>query len=242
MFDWTKPPRTPAFAILALFAVLLLQTGCDSAISLPTANEAILTSEETVLAAPAATPSAISTLTRSVERCGDVLSGASSPVQTMLNNNGVIAGGDDLSTGSMTINRSSGSVEINITGTHELNLYEVYWVAFSAGSIATDAILMGNFVTDTSGSASGELLRDIDSPSDITSASATNHITVKTNNGYRRYTPGWYLFYSRGPYATDSNNNGVIDSGEYNLGGDGTTFANPTLGSLTNGVQYVSTR
>ncbi len=183
-----------------------------------------------------------STITRYIERCNAVENGDPRLAQVMLDHLGASCAGDSLSYGDMTYDLSDGSVEIYIEGTHAFVLYEVYWVTIGMTDADSEAIYVGNFVTNIDGNSDGEKLRAINYVDDIDLAPAIDVLARKVDGGYGIKTIGWFLFYSRGPYAEDSNSNGVIDDDEYNTGGGGTSeLANPDLGSLATGVQYVST-
>ena len=211
-----------------LLTILILQ-GCDSA-----TNDVLLSSNTSTISEPiddhiAAAPSLI--VRRNLDRATSILGGPARPARTILTTLGVIAGGDPMTSGSIRINNINGRVRVDLTGSHALNLYEIYWVAPGATSLTADAIYMGNIVTDSAGTATGELLRDLATYADIAGATPVNTKARKMSGGHSPFTRGWFLFFSRGPYPPGSF--GTFPNPPVNL--------TPTIGDSTSFTQYIST-
>jgi len=104
-----------------------------------------------------------------------------------------------------------------------------------ATTSSTDALLVGNFLTDASGDADA-LLRVISAPVDATTATPVLLPAVIGDNE----DAGCFLFFSRGPYAFDTDGDGVIDGYNTSDGTDAGTLANPVV-TLSDGmVQFIS--
>lgn len=115
-------------------------------------------------------------------------------------------GGDNLTKGIIQVS-ATGKVSVTVTGAlaDPYSLYEVYWL--HTGEIASDAHLIGNFVTDcngdsikNSGTAGPALLKTIDQASDIKSTAYANIYSLVGNA-----SSGVFLVYNRGPYSYDPN-------------------------------------
>jgi len=226
-------------SLTALLLTILILQGCDNA-----TNDVLLSSNTSTISEPiddhiAAAPFGYPLppiVKRNLDRASSaqgqgILGGPARPARTILTTLGVVDGGDPMTSGSMRINNINGRVRVDLTGSHALNLYEIYWVAPSATSLTADAICMGNIVTDGAGTATGELLRDIATYADIAGATPVNTKARKMSGGHSPFTRGWFLFFSRGPYPPGSF--GTFPNPPVNL--------TPTIGDSTSFTQYIST-
>lgn len=159
---------------------------------------------------------------------------------TTLTGLGVGCGSDTLTRGLMWV-LLNGHVALRAEGVQPLNLYEVYWLPKGAGTV-TSAVFVGNFATDASGNHIDDRLRTIATGADILTA-APNDLYAAAG---ARHTSGIFLVYSRGTYGYDSDGDGFADT--YNTTTSANdpdashTLANPALGSLTTGTQFISSR
>jgi len=216
-------------SLTTLLLTILIIQGCDNA-----TNDVLLPSNTSAISEPiddhiAAAPSLI--VRRNLDRASSILGGPARPARTILTTLGVIDGGDPMTSGSIRINNINGHVRVDLTGSHASNLYEIYWVAPGATSLTTDAIYMGNIVTDSTGTATGELLRDIATYADIAGATPVNTKARKMSGGHSPFTRGWFLFFSRGPFYPSGS--GTLPNPPVNL--------IPTIGDSTSFTQYIST-
>ena len=145
-------------------------------------------------------------------------------------------GGDPLVKGDVIILGTPALIQVNAQGTNPLNLYEVYWLPIGGDPTnSAVTIKVGNFLTDASGNVSAQL-HTINAPIDATT---TRPVEFTSTVGSKKGA-GNFLIFSRGPYAYDTNGDGVIDS--YNTT-DRTingALANPVT-TLSNGmVQFIS--
>ena len=216
-------------SLTTLLLTILIIQGCDNA-----TNDVLLPSNTSAISEPiddhiAAAPSLL--VRRNLDRASSILGGPARPARTILTTLGVIDGGDPMTSGSIRINNINGHVRVDLTGSHASNLYEIYWVAPGATSLTTDAIYMGNIVTDSTGTATGELLRDIATYADIAGATPVNTKARKMSGGHSPFTRGWFLFFSRGPFYPSGS--GTLPNPPVNL--------IPTIGDSTSFTQYIST-
>ena len=72
---------------------------------------------------------------------------------------GFMCGGDPLTSATLTVASGTFEVTVDVSGSHSDNLYEIYWT--TVVTVATDSpgTLVGNFITDGSGAASGVTVR-----------------------------------------------------------------------------------
>jgi hypothetical protein len=148
---------------------------------------------------------------------------------------GSACGGDPLTLGGINI-LPMPIIHVHVKGANALNMYEVYWLPIGGDpTSSTDAVMVGNFLTDASGDAGTEL-RDISAPADATAATPVNFVgRVGSKQG-----AGAFLIFSRGPYAYDTDGDGTIDSYTTSDGTDTGTVNNPVV-TLSNGqVQFIS--
>ncbi|MCC7262941.1 MAG: hypothetical protein IT369_10505 [Candidatus Latescibacteria bacterium] len=144
-------------------------------------------------------------------------------------------GGDLLVRGDIIILGVPAPVQVNAQGTSALNLYEVYWLPIGGDPTnSAVTIKIGNFLTDAAGNVSTQL-RLINAPID-----ATGRPVEFTSTVGDKKDAGNFLIFSRGPYAFDTNGDGVIDdynTSDHTVNG---TVANPPT-TLSNGmVQFIS--
>ncbi|MBM4363662.1 MAG: hypothetical protein FJ104_13350, partial [Deltaproteobacteria bacterium] len=161
---------------------------------------------------------------------------------TLVNALGVSCGGDPLKTGRVNVDfkiTPAGRVVVAATGTQPFNLYEVYFVP--TGSTSTkDAVKVGQFATDCAGKAIDTRVRPITKAADVNTSAAPqlSSLTGSTSGS------GAFFVYSRGPWGSDTNGDCTAD--RYNTTTSPTDssasnpLANPALGSLTTGLQFVN--
>ena len=215
-------------SLTILLLTLFTLQGCDSP-----ANDVLLSPAKTSAISESiddhigAAPSPI--VRRNLDRATSIV--GIRPARRIMTTLGVISGGDPMARGSIRINNISGRVRVHLTGSHPSHLYEIYWVAPDATTLTADAIYMGNIVTDNTGAARGEWLRDIVTYADILGATPVDTRTRKISEGYPPRTRGWFLFFSRGPFPPTGS--GPLPNPPVNL--------TPTPGDSSSYMQYIST-
>jgi hypothetical protein len=177
-----------------------------------------------------------------IGKCNDV-----KPTTTrsaaLVNALGASCGGDPLKTGRVNVDLKiapAGRVVVATTGAQPFNLYEVYFVP-NGSTASTAAVKVGQFVTDCAGAAVDNRVRPIAKAADVGTSAAPqlSSLTGSAHGG------GAFFVYSRGPWGSDTNGDCAVD--RYNTTSSSTDtnannpLANPTLGSLTSGLQFVST-
>lgn len=145
-------------------------------------------------------------------------------------------GGDPLDRGDIRV-FPAGRMHVVVDGANAWNLYEVYWHPLAGDPTdAATTIMVGNFLTDGTGHTDADLI-DIAAPADATSGA---WVDFKARVGTTAV--GHFLVFSRGPYGSDSDGDGVLSSGEYNTS-DGTaagTVHDPVIDLACGRVQFVS--
>jgi len=174
-------------------------------------------------------------------KCNDVKPSASASA-TLVNAVGASCGGDPLKTGRLNVDLKiapAGRVVVATTGAQPFNLYEVYFVPTGSTS-TTAAVKVGQFATDCAGAAIDKRVRPITKAADV-NTSAAPQLSALTGSAHGG---GAFFVYSRGPWGSDTNSDCVAD--RYNTTSSPTDsnannpLANPALGSLTTGLQFVS--
>lgn len=155
---------------------------------------------------------------------------------------GATCGADPLKTGRLNVDLKiapAGRVVVATTGAQPFNLYEVYFVPHGSTS-TTAAVKVGQFATECSGTAIDNRVRTITKAADITTSTAPqlSALTGSAHGG------GAFFVYSRGPWGSDTNGDCTAD--RFNTTSSPTDsnannpLANPAIGSLTSGLQFVS--
>jgi len=174
-------------------------------------------------------------------KCNEVKPSATASA-TLVNAVGASCGGDPLKTGRLNVDLKiapAGRVVVATTGAQPFNLYEVYFVPTGSTS-TTAAVKVGQFATDCSGTAIDTRVRPITKAADV-NTSAAPQLSALTGSAHGG---GAFFVYSRGPWGSDTNGDCTAD--RYNTTSSPTDsnannpLANPALGGLTTGVQFVS--
>lgn len=146
---------------------------------------------------------------------------------------GMPCGGDVLTGGHLTV-ESTGEISVAISGTHQFNLYEVYWVAAGSGSV-TSAQVIGHFVTDCGGQEVNNKLLYLDIP-----AGLSGGIPVNIHGIVGPSAKGYFLIYSRGPGAFDDNGDCIVDDINTKDGTMNTQWGGQPIDLSTAAVQYIA--